>query len=457
MSINGKMPSQVGLVCFGEINTPYERLASKHDGAVKSLAALGSELLDAGIVIDDEAYQTADAAIAKLKGQDLHALIICVAGWVPTHAVIRVTDAFRHLPMILWGLCGWKENGRLVTTADQAGTTALRPVFEEFGYRFRFIYNIVGELEPIGQILDYLAACRAAAGLRRARVGTMGYRDMLLYGTQFEGNALRGQIGIEVEPFEMLEMVQNLQDVDEAKALAVLDFIRSSWVFAKDCPDDVLLKGVRYALAIGRKIEARGYEAVTLNDVDGMKKLLGFPPAMIFMLLDHLYGVQTVPENDVLGSVAQLMVNYVTGQTAAYLEYYEFFKDSVLIGVPDFIPQAVTDGETRVLPAAFGLLGASLLNVSRVKTGQVTCARLIYKKGRYAMHLYTGEARTPSPWSEFGWDDPAPQLPSLEVFPQSCTVAELAQKVSSQHVIISYGDNRSRLADLCGLLGIEII
>ena len=31
-----------------------------------------------------------------------------------------------------------------------------------------------------------------------------GYRDMLLYGTQFEGNSMRGQIGVEVWTLNLL-------------------------------------------------------------------------------------------------------------------------------------------------------------------------------------------------------------------------------------------------------------
>ena len=38
--------------------------------------------------------------------------------------------------------------------------------------------------------------------MRYARIGTMGYRDMLLYGTQYEGYSLRGQLGVEVEPLK---------------------------------------------------------------------------------------------------------------------------------------------------------------------------------------------------------------------------------------------------------------
>ena len=67
-------------------------------------------------------------------------MVLCLAGWIPTHAVIKVADKFRHKPMVLWGLCGWREDDRIVTTADQAGTTALRKTFRDLGYKFKYIY-----------------------------------------------------------------------------------------------------------------------------------------------------------------------------------------------------------------------------------------------------------------------------------------------------------------------------
>lgn len=451
------MKNTVGFVCFGEVNTPIDRLQLKHDGALKALGGLEAEWIDAGLVIDDPGYETADAAIARLQQQDLTAIVLCVAGWVPTHAVIRVTDPFRHLPMVLWGLCGWREDDRIVTTAEQAGTTALRPALEAMDYTFKFVYNVIDDPEPIEEIDSYLRAAFAARRLRSARVGTMGYRDMLLYGTQYEGNSMRGQIGVEVEPFEMLEIVRAAEGADAAEVARWTAWIRENWRILKPCDDSILEKGVRYALAIAARVRDRGYDALTLIDVDGMKKLLGFPPAIVFMLLERMCGVCTTPENDVMGNVTQLMVRYLTGQTAHYMEYYEFFRESMLIGVPDYIPVPAIDGDVELLPTAFGLLDASLLNVSKVRPGYVTCARLYYKKGRYYLHMYTGEARKPPKWEEFGWAPPAPQLPSLEVFPDSCTVPEFAQKVSSQHVIVCYGDESRALTELCGLLGITVI
>lgn len=268
---------------------------------------------------------------------------------------------------------------------------------------------------------------------------------------------MRGQIGVEVEPFEMLEMVQNVETLEAKDILTGVQFVRENWTFQKPCEDSVIETGVKFALAIGKKIKERNYDAISLIDVDGMKKLVKFPPAMVFMLLDHYYGILTIPENDIIGAVTQLMMKYLSGQNVPYLEYYEFFNKSMLIGVPDYIPESATEGEVKVLPTAFGEFSASLVNVSSVKTGYVTCARLIYKDGKYLMHAFTGEAKAPMPWNEFGWSPPAPQLPSLELFPDSCTVEEFAQKVASQHVIVTYGDYMEALKDLCGLLGIEMI
>ena len=451
------MMNTVGFVCFGEVNTPIERLNMKHDEALAALREKVENVVDGGLVIDDPAYETADAAYARIAGLDLDCLGVCVAGWVPTHAVIRVTDHFRHVPMILWGLCGGKEHGRIITTAEQAGTTALRPAFEALEYTFKYVYNIIGKEWPMEKITSYIASCRARKNLRSARVGTMGYRDMLLYGTQYEGNSMRGRIGVEVEPYEMLEMVRAIDTLDAEAIAEGVNFVKENWVFKKACDDSVIEKGVKYALAITKKIRERGWEAITLIDVDGMKKLEGFPPAMVFMLLERYCNILTVPENDVMGAVTQLIMKYITGQTVPYLEYYEFFENSMLIGVPDFVPKSVTDGDVTVLPAAFGLLNASLLNVSKVKTGYVTCARLVYLKGKYKMHVYTAEAKEPPAWNEYGWDDPAPQLPSLEVFPDSCTVEEFAQNVSSQHVIVAYGNHVQALRDFCAMMDIELV
>lgn len=449
---------KTALVCFGEVNTAIERLTLKHDETLEFLKGLNIDVIDGGIVIDDAHYASAERAIAILeKERNYSSIVLCVAGWVPSHAVVRVTERFKHLPMLLWGLCGWMEGNRIVTTAEQAGTTALRSTLEELDYTFKYVYNMIGHPLPEKKITAFLRASHAATSLRAQRALTVGYRDMLLYNTQYEALSVRKTFGIEIESMEMLEMVQNMDTVDPVKVDELVTYMKTEWEFLKPYDDELLRRGATYALALGKNIEAEGYEAITVNDVDGMKKLLGFPPAIVFMLLTKLYGIDTTPENDVMGNIMQMIMKQITGKNAHYMEYYEFFEKSMLIGVPDYVPEFAINGKVQILPAAFGLLTGSLLNVSKVKDGYMTCARLAYRKNKFVMHVYTGEAKQPPAWEEFGWDQPAPQLSSLEIFPDSCSVEEFAQKVRSQHVIIGYGDWMEELRDFCALHGIEMI
>ena len=228
-----------------------------------------------------------------------------------------------------------------------------------------------------------------------------------------------------------------------------------SWNFLKEGDINVIKKGVSYYLALKQIIDERKYVAVSLKDVDGMKKLLGFPPAMIFMLLADREGICTIPENDCLGNVTQALVKSLTGQIAAYLEFYEFFEDGVLAGVPDYVPAEIVDGQVTVSPEAFGLLSQGVLNVSKVKEGVLTMCRLAVENNKYVMHMVVGEGVNPGKWEEAGWAQPAPQLPGLKVLLKD--TEDFADKVMCQHYIISYGDNSKLIKDFCTIAGIEII
>ena len=270
--------NKVGFVCFGEVNTPIEKLYEKHDTTLALLKEKFADwdILDAGLVIDDTEYKYADAAIEKLKAGDFECLLTVVCGWIPTHAVIRVTDNWRHLPILLWGLCGWKENGRIVTTAEQAGTTAIRPAYEALGYNFKYIYNIIGKEQPLDKVDAFVRAAHAKAMLRKTHVGSMGYRDMFLYGTCFEAQSMRSQIGPEVECFEMLEMVQNIEKLEQKDIDEGVKFVKENWVFKKECPEETIVNGVKYALAIVKKIKERGYEANRQYELTGKAMIVAY-------------------------------------------------------------------------------------------------------------------------------------------------------------------------------------
>ena len=445
--------AKIGFVGFGEVNTPVDVIIRKCKAAEEALKAEGLDLVSVYPVADDYEETQVKAAVEALAKDSFDALVVCIAGWIPTHAVLKVTEHYRHLPMVLWGLCGWYEGDRLVTTADQAGTTGLRGTFEGLGYKFKYVYDIIGKKTRSAVVANYCKAAITAKQLLVDKVGMAGYRDMNLYGTLYDGMSLKKTTGVEIETFEMLEIQQRYEKLSEEEKRDIVNNRILKWNFLKPANDDAMMKAAGYYLAVKAIADERSYKSISLKDVDGMKKLCGFPPAPIFMLLSE-DGYTTVPENDSLGAVTQLMIKGLTGQLGGYLEFYEFFENSVLAGVPDFIASDMIDGDTyTVLPAAFGMLNQGILNVSKVKTGTLTMSRLVYKDGKYIMHVILGNGKNPPKWEECGWDAPAPQLSALEI--EIGDVESFAQNVACQHYIISYGDNREIIGDLCDILGIE--
>jgi L-fucose isomerase-like protein len=452
---------QAAFVGFGEVNTPRDLIERKCSLALDALQKNGLQPFVTAPVSDDPAGNDVRRAQHDLADADFEVLIVCLAGWIPSHAVIDMVSPFAHKPMVLWGLTGEyiQEHEtaprRLVTTADQAGTTALRDTFDALGFRFKYVYDTPDAPYAAAQrVKDFCLVAQAAARLRTARIGSMGWRDMKLSATLVDGVSLRRVVGTELEIFETLEITQRMPAQDPAEVKRTADTLIAAWQSDKPLSLEILEPGIRLYLAIMERVHLRQYQGITLNDVDGVKKLLGFTPAAALMMLSDLGGLTTIPENDGLGAVTQLIVRFLTGQSAAYFEFYEFFKDRVLIGVPDYVPAGVVEGAVKVRLTRFGQLSEGVLNVSKVKTGRVTLCRLASRGDRYRLHVVTGEAVIPRQWEEAGWTPPAPQLPSLEVILDT-PVETFAQNVCGQHYIIAYGDIRLQLTDLCRLLGIE--
>ena len=447
---------RAGFVGFGEINTPREFIDSRCAAAAELLKKNGIELVQTAPVSDDPQGKEAARAAAELTGKDFDLLIVCIAGWIPSWAVFKVIGKFKHIPMLLWGLTGWQDGERFVTTADQAGSTALRKPMADMGYNFKYIVNYRGQGTRIDEIMAYARAARAVNLLKNAKIGMAGYRDMQLYGTLYDGVSLKGRFGIEIEHFDLLELAQMIESLNNSETQKLVEYIEKNWDFVKAPKDGTIENSAKLFQAVKQKINERSYDAFSFVDVDGIKKLMHFAPAGSLTLLHDKMDICTVPENDSMGAVTQLIVHYLTGQVAAYLEFYEFMENGALMGVPDYVPREIVNGKVTVMPNAFGEFGEGLLNVSRLKTGKVTLSRLSYSGSEYTMHIATATAKTPIKWEEAGWAPPAPQLPSLDII-FDIPAEDFIQKVMGQHYIISYGDNRALLESLCAILKIKVI
>lgn len=77
---------KAGFVGFGEVNTPKEIIVKKCEAANKALCGEGIETVSVFPVTDDYEERGIAHALDVLKADDFDCLVLCIAGWIPTHA-----------------------------------------------------------------------------------------------------------------------------------------------------------------------------------------------------------------------------------------------------------------------------------------------------------------------------------------------------------------------------------
>ena len=109
----------------------------------------------------------------------------------------------------------------------------------------------------------------------------------------------------------------------------------------------------------------------------------------------------------------------------------------------------------KIRSANLGEFNTGISNVSKMKTGVVTYARLYETKGDYKLFLGKGEAMPNPKWTEAGWCDPTPDFPSVLLKPGK-DMQYYMENVPGQHIVMIYGDWEEEIELFCKFAGIEV-
>ena len=443
-------PLIAGYVSLGTEFYVPDRLHAISAGAEKQLTDAGIELARTDPVF---ALGQEERAIRELKAADWDFLIVNVINWIDPRAASRLLFAFRDQPIVLYSYGGFTEGDTLISPAAGAGSTALRYPLERWGARFAYLYNAPDTPMDVEGIRKFGRAAQAVRKLRRARVGLVGWNDMGLYTTGYNPTRLRGQIGPEIESFDMLQLERKMDGLDDAAVKAEVVRVTANWEYPLGKPkDEVIERAVRMYMATVEFCREKRFDAISYKCVEGISLCLqavhSVPSALVASA-----GYPYVDENDVGNLVAELMLKWVSGKPVTFLEHYEHHPEWILLGVDGFIPDQLIDGKPQIKDISTVLLDG-IAHCSRMKTGRLTLACLSEDDEGYRMHVVSGEGRTPPQWVEMGV--PLPSWPSVKFYPDG-SVRSILDHVQSQHFAAVFGDYVDELVNICYLLDIKTI
>ncbi|MGW8144598.1 MAG: hypothetical protein ACWGN2_09400 [Anaerolineales bacterium] len=442
----------VGFSSFGFYGYPLEVIAERGREAADALRQMGIQVTETDPMTG---FDDVQRGLEQLAGKEYDAIIACVIAWTETPVIVGILRDYLHLPILMWGRGGYTVNGRLVSPAAQAGTSAALDALKLLGANLKYIYDYPDTPMSLDKVRDFCMAAKTVKILAHSRIGMMGYADMGLYSLMFDGLQVRKKLGVEVESYDMLEIEQAMQKLPADMVEGKISEWQSSWDFEQPVAPPILERVARLTLVLNDKIEQRGYLAASTKCVYGVTKYMGCTACMAQSMLGDK--AHFVCENDVPGMITQTMLGLLTGQSTTFVEMYEYFPDRLLTGVCGFVPTSfIEGGKVSVRGHTWGGSSGGIVNTGQMKTGTITLARISLHGDGYRMHVLTGEGVKPRSWEELGWAPPAPNFPSLEIIPDG-GVEDFAQKALAQHYAMVYGDHRQKLVDLCELLDIEII
>ncbi len=443
--------TRVVILSLGEEMYPQDVLGRVIDDVRRAVRAM-----DVLVVHEDTIMSEQDGARARenLKGKAFDVVIANFVSWHITPYVMQVLRDYRGVPVLIWGN-GAKTggNGTLYSPAAAAGITAFAPLMKAMGYPHRVICEKPNEPMRLKEVEAYLALAGAARRIRDSRIGLIGYADMGLYSCSYDRQVVFDELGIDIEDYFGYEVARMMDECPAEESERIKAEIRRDKKCQNEILDETLDKCARLYWVMRDRAGQRGLSAISIKCVNGVTGYMGFNPCLAQSLLANK-DLSVICECDAYGLITSVVLSKLTGQTSAFMENYEVFDDAVLVGVCGFIPDDFVEGPTEIRSANLGLTNVGISNVSRVKPGTVTYARLYREDNRFKMFISRGEAMRPPKWTELGWNEPTPDFPSV-LLKLEMPVETYLDAVPGQHIIMVYGDWKQQLVDLCKLLRIE--
>jgi L-fucose isomerase-like protein len=282
--------------------------------------------------------------------------------------------------------------------------------------QYGFSYSLTSlHTEPVlgpefRQDLDtFLAVCRVANGLRRARIGAVGARPNAFNTTRYSEKLLEAA-GISVSTMDLSEALgeaNRLADAD-ARVSRKLEEIRT-YAAAGAVPREALLKMAKLGLVIGDWMERLDIQATALQCWSSLQKNYGVNCCTLMSMMSEKL-MPSACEVDVAGTVAMYALQLASGAPAALVDWNNNYGNDpnrcVLFHCGNWAKSFIPDAEIATAPILGTTLGEQNTYGAmkgRTPAGPVTFARVTTDDRAGRIRAYTGEGQfTDDPLDTFG-------------------------------------------------------
>jgi L-fucose isomerase-like protein len=436
---------RIGLLLLGHPDYPNDIGLRFAEQAAEGLRQRGVEVLFEQQPLT-RPLQARETAI-RLAGQDPDGTLVFLGTWIECPTALAAIRELEHLPFAVWGFGMFEQEGRRESTGSFVAGAVLKGALDRMQYR---ALNVTGhpQDEPtLDRVATFCQAAHAAQRLKRARMCLVGYAAMGMYAGTFDHALLRRHIGPEVEHVDTYTLVRTAEGLPEAEVAATAEELRQKATV--NVAEPRLLKSARLAAALRKVVREGQFDAVNVKCQYELSQQYGMTACLPVSLIAE-DGVVAACEGDVLVTVTECLLAYLTGDVVCYGDLLDLQGKRALLSSCGFAPFSLCNPAEQPRICELGYPGFDgIISSFTLRRGPVTFARLAEgSRGDYRLIYGTG----------LGIETELRQgrFPALQVVidgdPQ-----RLQDTLASQHFALCYGDVSTALEDVSRWLGIGTV
>lgn len=281
-------------------------------------------------------------------------------------------------------------------------------------YGLRYTLTRDHTVAPLSQrfredILNFLASCRVARGLRRVRLGAVGARPNAFNTTRFSEKLLEAS-GISVNTIDLSEVFGRADKIanEDPRVVARIEQIRA-YADSSQAPLGSLQKMARFALVVDDWMQNLSISATAVQCWSSMQQNLGVNVCTIMSMMSENM-LPSACEVDVAGVVSMYMLQLASGRPSALVDWNNNYGDDPDRCVffhcgnwaKDFLPD-IRIGTAPILGTVLGEENTVGALEGRTPAGPVTFGRVSTDDTAGVIRAYVGEGSfTDDPLNTFG-------------------------------------------------------